>query len=179
LVSNCSYYGFAGVTGGEYNINQCTFVDYSPFGNSERYAVFLSNFIVYNDSTFYGDLTQANFGNCIIYGNFTPELILANNAQHAFNFVFDHCLIKDANKFIDVSDNTKFIKNIIGSNDDPGFQSLTNYKWNFRLKRTSGAIGAGNSDIAAQYPLDYYGASRLGILGPDIGAFQYIETTLK
>jgi hypothetical protein len=176
LISNCSYFGFAAFNGGSYEFDQCTFVDYSIYGNSERYAVLLSNYLKLTDSTYMGELAKANFGNCIIYGNCYPgpELYLLGNSKTTFNYVFDHCLIKDANKTISVSDQTKFIKNFIGSNDDPGFQSLVAYKYNFRLKQNSFAIGAGDTIIGNKFPFDYYGNSRYN--SPDIGAFQYVST---
>ncbi len=177
LISNSIQFGFVAFLGGSYEFNQCSIVDYSIYPNNNKLpkcAVLLSNYYPTNDSTYYGDLTKGNFNNCIIYGTNTPELYLLGDSNYQFNDVFDHCLIKDADKTISVSDQTKFIKNIIGSNDDPGFQSLVAYKYNFRLKQNSLAIGAGDTIVGNKFPFDYYGNSRYN--SPDIGSFQYVST---
>jgi hypothetical protein len=170
----------AGVGGGKYNFNQCTFTDYdSLYGGSERVAVVLMNNIL-NDSgrvMFSGDMKEANFGNCIIFGNTALELVLIPDNIHQFNFLFDHCLIKDQEKVLLQSlDQSKFIVPYLSSVNNPGFVSTQEYHYNFQLTKNSLAVDRGNPDIAAQYPMDYLNRSRMNDFGPDMGAYEYYPT---
>ena len=72
---------------------------------------------------FTNDLTEANFNNCIIYGNDNPEFLLENEGS-VFNFKFTNCLLRFDNSNLEgtgnyVFDNDLFYEgNIFNSNPD-------------------------------------------------------------
>ena len=77
---------------------------------------------------FLTDLTEANFNNCIIYGNDNPEILLdeIEDASVSFNFKFTNCLIRfeDTNNNFtganyDLNDTTHYEGNLF--NQDPDF----------------------------------------------------------
>ena len=122
------------------------------------------------------DLKNAYFGNCIIWGTSSVEFTTIQDDKHEFYFVLDKCYIKDKDNTINTQDKTHF-KNITRSGDnDPGFKSIEENKYDFRLKKTSGSkiINAGSIDIASPYPFDFDQHSRLNDNAPDLGAFEYI-----
>src|SRR5690606_2938451 len=89
---------FAGTYGGKYNFTHCTIANY--WSNSFRQfpSVLLNNFVVdENEVVFTNDLVEANFNNCIIYGNDNPEVILEEENGSTFNFKFTNCLIRFQN----------------------------------------------------------------------------------
>jgi hypothetical protein len=176
LIANNGYCNFFAATGGEYEFIHTTFASYANF-RSGNPSVVLTNKIKYNDTTtYYGDLKTAYFGNCIIWGTYAVEYTAIEDSKYAFNYVFDKCHIKDDNNTINTQDQTHF-KNITRSGDkDPGFVSIEEYKYNFRLKKIKGSklINAGNIDIATPYPTDFDNHNRLNDDAPDLGAFEYI-----
>ena len=172
LIANNGYYNFFAVAGGEYEFEQCTFASYALFGTSDRVSVVLTNQI--NDTIwYYSDLKSATFGNCIIYGNSSVELGFDHDSNHQFNYLFDHCLIKDANNSLDFADQSKFKNTIRSGVDDPGFISLVQYSFDFRLTKKSIAVDAGNPNIGNLYPVDYYIHNRMADGSPDLGYAEY------
>ncbi|MDC3209179.1 hypothetical protein OAT96_00370 [Chitinophagales bacterium] len=75
--------------GGSYQFENCTFS-----GTGQNEAVALSNFASNGIQGSYGDLQQANFSNCIIYGGKSNEILLNNENAAAFNFLFENCLLR-------------------------------------------------------------------------------------
>ena len=76
VFNNAGQSVFAGTYGGKYNFTHCTLANY--WNNSFRQfpAVLLNNYIEdENQMVFPNDLAEANFNNCIIYGNDNPEVI--------------------------------------------------------------------------------------------------------
>ena len=176
LIANSGFYNFYAAAGGEYEFNQCTFASYALFGTSDRVSVILTNRA--KDSIwYYGDLKTATFGNCLIFGNSALELAMDSDAIHPFNYLFDHCLIKDVDNQLDFSDQSKFKNTIRGKVDDPGFISIEQYKYDFRLAKKSIAIDAGSKEIGNLYPQDYYNHSRIDDDGPDIGYAEFYSVT--
>jgi hypothetical protein len=197
LIDNCGSYGFAAIVGGSYQFYQTTFANYYALSRtngsvnvilSNSYKLQINNDSVNIDTSFNGDLKQAYFGNCIIYGSSSYELFIVGVPGYQLNYQFEYCLIKyDINNnidtsYINVADQTKFTRNIFSTNDcsdiqngcynGPVFNSTYTYKWNFELDSLSLAKDAGSLDIARLYPFDYYQKSRLSDNGPDMGAFE-------
>lgn len=171
---------FAGTYGGKYNFTHCTIANY--WSNSFRQfpSLLLNNFVVdENETLFTNDLVQANFNNCIIYGNDNPEVILEEENGSAFNFKFTNCLIRFQNtnnaftgpnynfNDADLYDNCIF-------NQEPDF--LDPAMNMLIIGDASAANGEGNSLFANQVPFDILGEERplLGEIGSDIGAYQHI-----
>jgi hypothetical protein len=145
LVMNaCGQASFAGTFGGSYNFTHCTFNN--NWNSSKQVAVLLSNYIDTLTTRYASDLTAANFNNCIIYGSNQIEMILdiKTDLGVAFNYKFNHCLIKFNNinnqytnnslyNFTDMSTNSNYNSCYIANSAtsfNPKFKSVnTNKLW--------------------------------------------------
>ena len=165
---------FAGTYGGKYNFTHCTIANYWTNSFRQFPALFLNNFTVdENNTTFTNDLTEANFNNCIIYGNDNPEFMLDENDDAAFNFKFTNCLMRFQNTSnvptgpnYDFT-NTAFYDSVL-LNQDPEFKDASNNK--LMICEDSPAINLGNSTFASLVPNDILNMPR--IANPDLGAYQ-------
>ena len=85
---------------------------------------------------------EANFTNCIIYGNDNPEFIVDNDPSETFNFKLTNCLLRfDSNNFTGPLydfGNTSLYENVI-RNEDPEFLDAVNNK----LQIPNGSISDG------------------------------------
>ena len=108
------------------------------------------------------DLKEANFNNCIIYGNLITEISPQENQTRAFNYSFNHSLIK-----LDPTTNTNNSQytNVI-INQDPDFIDITTN--DFHIKNTSPAINSGYSSVITN---DIEGNIR--DQQPDLGVYEY------
>ena len=179
VINNSGQSSFAATLGGKYNMTHCTIANY--WNNSFRQfpALLINNFQETPDAIILSDLTEANFNNCIIYGNDNPEFILdefvAPTNPTIFNFKFTSCLLRfdDTNNNFtgdnynlnnpDLYDDNTF-------NENPDFMDTEANK--MIIGEDSGANGIGNSIIAGQVPNDILGESRT--VSPDAGAYQHI-----
>ena len=182
VINNSGQSSFAGTLGGKYNFTHCTIANYWRNSFRQFPALLLNNFTETPDATIIADLTEANFNNCIIYGNDNPELILDelndNSNPVLFEFKFTNCLIRFSdpnNNFTDDNydfDNTALYEaNIF--NEDPDFMDTENNK--MIIGENSGAVEIGN-------PIFVNGTTAFDILreqrptspNPDSGAYQHI-----
>ncbi len=120
---------------------------------------------------------DANFYNCIVYGNNDQELGIdsfPNAAPGLFNYKFDHALLKIEGTF--PTSNPLFYNAIIratGSSNSPRFQDVDNNI--YKLDSTSIAIDAGDAAFLSIDPIlntDLEGLVRPQGLGPDLGAYE-------
>jgi hypothetical protein len=163
---------FAGTYGGKYNFTHCTIANYWTNSFRQFPALFLNNFVVDEDNmTFTNDLTEANFNNCIIYGNDNPEFILDENDDAAFNFKFTNCLLRFQNTSnvpigpnYDFSNTTLYQEIVL--NQDPKFKDASNNR--MIICEDSPANGRGSIDFIIVS--DILGESRTS--PPDLGAYQ-------
>ncbi|WP_026753161.1 hypothetical protein [Sediminibacter sp. Hel_I_10] len=176
VINSSGQSSFAGTLGGRYNFTHCTLANY--WNNSFRQfpSVLLNNFITDENNNDIGNgLIEANFTNCIIYGNDNPELILDNINGFDFNFKFTNCLIR----FQDSGDN------FIGDNynfantdlyDSCIFNAEPNFKAPFENMMIIGDNSAANNQalFISDVPEDILGISRNNDPSPDIGAYQHI-----
>ncbi len=189
IIADSNDYAVTLLKGGDYNFYHCTINNRGLIweGRSSDYTLAIANEfdnpeidstgtkIVYIKRK--GDLTAANFVNCIIYGNKNNELQFRDNSENLFNYKFDHCIIKENPDSVD-SDNPEHYYNII-FNENPEFindYSRSNY--NFQLDTLSPAIDKGDPSIISEYPFleyDFNGNPRNADEAPDIGAFERIE----
>ncbi|WP_158850950.1 hypothetical protein [Algibacter sp. L1A34] len=178
VINNAGQSSFAGTIGGRYNFTHSTIVNYWDNGFRQLPSVLLNNFILdeENNATL-ANLGEANFNNCIIYGNDNPEFLLEQieDESVSFNFKFTNCLIRfqdDSNFFTeavyDLTDTNHFENNIF--NKDPNFKDTTLNQ--FVIGDDSEAINQANSTFAIQVPTDILGVNRT--TSPDIGAYQHI-----
>ncbi|GGW64750.1 hypothetical protein GCM10008085_15960 [Winogradskyella epiphytica] len=172
VINNCGQSSFAGTFGGKYNFTHCTIANY--WNNSFRQfpALLLNDFIVdANNTIITNDLIEANFTNCIIYGNDNPEFLLENEGD-VFNFNFTNNLLRFDNNNLEGNGNyifddpTFYVSNIF--NQLPDFQDP--YENLMHIGQVSGAKGQALALSPAGY--DILGQPRDGS-NPDIGAYNY------
>ncbi|WP_242204355.1 hypothetical protein [Aestuariivivens insulae] len=178
VINNAGQSAFAGTFGGKYNFTHSTIANYWNNGFRSYPSVLLSNFIVDEDNNpIITDLTEANFNNCIIYGNDNPEILLDEIEDDAvnFNFKFTNCLIRfkdDNNNFTgpnyDLLDTNHYEGNIF--NEDPHFKDPSNNQ--LIIGEESAGIGKGLAAFATQVPFDILNVDRTS--SPDLGAYQHI-----
>ena len=178
IINKAGQASFAGTIGGKYNFTHCTLVNYWENSFRQFPAVLLNNFTVDEDSNaILADLTEANFNNCIIYGNDNPEILLDEIEDDAvsFNFKFTNCLIRfedNNNNFTgpnyDFNDTSKY-EGIIFNLDPDFFNPRLNQ---LIIGEESAAINQGNPAFASQVPFDILNVNRIST--PDLGAYQHI-----
>lgn len=192
VFANSRSAAFLSAQGGEYEFYHCTLASYPIFGLVGCGAsAALMNYASIPDTSssdpnalkyFYGDLKKAYFGNCILFGELKNEVFLRSKGDYAFEYIFDHNLIKGTTDELNIADEKRFIKVKIISKEEtvnPGFNKIdkSNYLYDFELTRTSLAREIGSVEIARLYPIDYNGNSRLADGSPDAGAFEYIAVS--
>ncbi|MBN1599011.1 MAG: hypothetical protein JW894_12020 [Bacteroidales bacterium] len=126
------------------------------------------------DVTYSEDL-NLNFYNSILYGTKDQEILYDSITDVAFNYYFDHCLIKNHEDSLDYDDPEHFNKIIL--NIDPAFinDSISLDDYNFELNTMSPAIDSGSINLIQGIPsldLDFKGNSRTADGMPDLGAFE-------
>lgn len=179
IINNAGQSSFAGTIGGKYNFTHCTLVNYWENSFRQFPSVLLNNFTVDEDlNAVLADLAEANFNNCIIYGNDNPEILLDEIEDDAisFNFKFTNCLIRfedNNNNFTgpnyDFNDTSKY-DGIIFNLDPDFFNPNLNQLF---IGEESAAINQGNPTFASQIPFDILNVNRIS--APDLGAYQHIS----
>ncbi|RED45462.1 hypothetical protein DFQ10_102335 [Winogradskyella eximia] len=174
VINNCGQSSFAGTYGGKYNFTHCTIANYWDSSFRQFPALLINDFIVdENNTIFTNDLTEANFNNCIIYGNDNPEFLLENEGS-VFNYKFNNCLLRFNNSSLsgtgnyDFDDTTFYNNNVF--NEDPKFKSP--FENLMRIGDDSGAKGIGNTFGVAEAPRDILGFLRSSSI--DAGAYNFI-----
>src|SRR5690606_32590855 len=116
-----------------------------------------------NEMVFTNNLSEANFNNCIIYGNDNPEFFLDKKEGSDFNFKFTNCLMRFQNtsnvptgENYDFT-NTSLYENVI-FNEDPDFLDPSNNK--MMIGDNSAANNQGNGTFANQVPNDILNMDR-------------------
>lgn len=178
VLNNAGQSALAATFGGKYNFTHCTIANYWQNGPRPLPAVLVNNFIIdENETAIVTDLVEANFNNCIIYGNDNPEFLLDEIEDDGvnFNFKFTNCLVRfddRNNNFTGPNfdfDNTSLYENVI-FNQDPNFLEPSENM--LIIGDDSAANGQGNSTFANQVPVDILNVNRTN--APDIGAYQHI-----
>ena len=126
LVYDCMT-SFLVMDGGNYSFTGCTFADYWRYSTRSLQSVVLTNYILNSDGSVAstGDLTAANFTDCIIYGNYGEGEFLAAGIEGVqLNYSLTHCLVKGGDW-----------------DEDPMFEDVEND--NYRLRDGSPAAGIG------------------------------------
>ena len=178
VINNSGLSSFAGTLGGKYNLTHCTIANYWGNGFRQFPAVLLNNFVLDdNNNAVLADLTEANFNNCIIYGNDNPEILLdeVEDDAVAFNFKFTNCLIRFENNDsgfsgpnYDLNDTNHYEGNVF--NESPDFKDPDLNM--FIIGEASAAINKGLPIFATQVPTDILNVNRT--TAPDLGAYQHI-----
>jgi hypothetical protein len=172
LIANCGQFAAALTIGGSYEFYHCTFANYWGYSTRKTPSILLNNYYIdIYGSTQVRNLNKALFGNCIIYGNKESEIVLDKNLSGEFNFKFDHSLIKVSADFS--TNDPIFFENVI-KNENPTFKDP--YKYDYELDTLSIAKDAGKVEFGLRFPLDIKLDNRTTDAGPDLGAFERIET---
>jgi len=165
VISKCGQYTIACNIGGIYNFTHCTFANYWDYNHRSTPSILLNNYYEGADGNIYvRNLEEANFTNCIIDGSLSTEVSFQEQELGAFNYTFDHCLIK-----LDPTistDNTHYQNAII--NQSPKFKD--NLEGDFHLAEDSPAIDSGNN--STDDTSDIEGNPRNNA---DIGAYEFNE----
>lgn len=179
VLNNAGQASFGATFGGKYNVTHSTIANYWNSSFRQFPALLINNFVIDEDNTaFVSDLTEANFSNCIIYGNDNPELLIdeIEDASIVFNFKFTNCLLQfqDSSNFFtsenyDFEDTTHYENMIF--NDDPDFRDA--FENDLMIGEDSAANGQGNTTFATQVPNDILGIDRTA--SPDLGAYQHTD----
>lgn len=161
--------------GGRYNFRHCTFANYWRNSFRDFSAVLVDNFVDLGEAGIFSrDLVEANFQNCIIYGNNNLEFFAAGVSEVALNYKLENTLLR----FNDFSDqfindprfdftNTSLYETII-LNEDPDFFDTRNSLFN--IGENSAANNLGKIETANLVPFDILGVDRTA--NPDAGAYQ-------
>ncbi|WP_411766977.1 hypothetical protein [Winogradskyella sp. A3E31] len=174
VINNSGQSSFAGTVGGKYNFTHCTIANYWDNSFRQFPALLLNDFVQVDESSIATNpLVEANFNNCIIYGNDNPEFILDQQGDD-FNFKFTNCLLRFDNDNLEGTPNYVFgdMTNYEGNifNQEPNFEAPFDNL--LRIGEDSAANGAANSLFSMQVPFDILGTSRSAT--PDIGAYESV-----
>ena len=178
VINNAGQAAFAGTFGGRYNITHGTLTNYWLNGPRPIPAVLINNFIVdENETAIVTDLIEANFNNCIIYGNDNPEFFPdeVEGDGVSFNFKLTNCLVRFDDRNTNFTgpnfnfNDTNYYENVI-FNSDPNFFDTRENK--MIIGDESAANGQANVTFANQVPTDILNVNRT--TAPDIGAYQHI-----
>lgn len=176
VINNCGQFSMLVQLGGSYEFTHCTFANYWTQSFRNTPAVFLDNTLLAGDVLNIAELAQANFTNCIIYGNKDEELGLNSDPDAPFNFKFVNTQIRFDDDFGDFNeeplfdfDNVASYENIIrgGQPDflDPSLNML-------QVGEDTAGNGLGLPAGATLYPLDIIGTNRA--TAPDFGAYESV-----
>ena len=147
VIGNCSQYAVVLNIGGSYDFRHCTIGNYWSYSTRITQSLILNNhYTDVNNHVNLRPLTNAYFGNCIVYGSITDEILLDSLHGALFNYHFDHCLLKTA---ISTSSASHFNNCII--NSDPAFIDVNSN--NYQLGSGSAAINKGSGRYCLRYPV--------------------------
>lgn len=171
-INNCGQAALYLALGGKYNFYNSTFANYWTKSYHDFPTVLISNSFETPETLFIADLEEANFYNCIIYGNQNYELLFDKQEGAAFNYKFENTLIRfndftglyQDDPLYDFADNNYFENCII--NEDPVFLNAAENKLN--ISEESPANGLANPQTATSN--DILGNSRGA--NPDSGAYE-------
>ncbi|WP_179019925.1 right-handed parallel beta-helix repeat-containing protein [Winogradskyella forsetii] len=175
VINNCGQSSFAGTFGGKYNFTHCTIANYWNTSFRQFPALLLNDLVIDENGLAVvnpNGLTEANFNNCIIYGNDNPEFILENEGN-VFNYKFNNCLLRFDDDNLagtgnyDFNDTTFYEDNVFNQNpdfEDP-FENL------MRIGADSGAKGINDSTFGVED--DILGVSRSSSGSIDAGAYNF------
>lgn len=162
VIADCKQYLAALTMGGSYTFRHSTFANYWDHSIRQEPSIFINNYFVYEQVAYPIDLVNAYFGNCIMYGSNSSEVMLDKNNDAVFNPLFENCLVKS-----DTGLGNAF-RNCI-KNEDPLFVDTD--KEDYSLQENSPAIDAGKDSIANLFQYDINGNMRYP--EPDLGAYEY------
>ncbi len=176
VINNCGQFSMLVQLGGSYNFTHCTFANYWSQSFRNTPSVFLDNTLLAGDTLFVADLQEANFTNCIIFGNQGEELGFNQDESALLNYNFRNTMIRfddtfgnfENDSFFDFTNITLYTDIIRGGN--PDFQDEQNNL--LQVGEETDGNGQGLQSAALQFPVDINGINRT--TAPDLGAYESI-----
>ncbi len=170
VANNCGQATILLTLGGTYNFTHCTFANYWNSSSRSFPTLYISNWL----GGFASNLIEANFTNCIVYGNENLEFTLNKENGVAFNYKFTNCLLRfndvgsqfTTNPLYDTDNASVFENNIL--NQNPNFKNSNANNFNIN-ENTSPATNTA-LDIIPTFN-DIINTAR-PINASDIGAYQ-------
>jgi hypothetical protein len=178
-ITNCGANVLCAEKGGDYDFRNCTLARF--FGGRGYPAIQLSNYTTDSIGTQQpGALKNAYFGNCIISGNQGSEIALNELTGTEFTFRFDKCIVDwDSTLYHGSGYPARFTDCLY--NEDVKFTDP--YKNLFSLDSLSAAIDVASpliiSTSGTDISFDRKGVSRFLDAGPDLGAYERVQTGKK
>jgi len=164
VLGDCGRAALALDFGGNYVFKYLTIGNFWSSSVRLDSALYLSNYFFDNmGKKISNPLTNASFVNIILYGAQDDELSFKRDASTAFNFMFDHCLLKTHKSISDAAHYTKCLVN-----KDPGFVNVLTY--NYQIDSISPAIRQGIDVIDILFDIK----RKTRGSPPDLGAYQYV-----
>jgi len=170
VIANCGQLGIL-LQGGVYDFRHCTFANYFRDAIRQDPNLAITNYYLDPNDVLYVYSMDAYFGNSIIYGNLSEEMLLDHDEGADFNYKFDHCLLKTE---MNIGDQELFPGCI--KNQEPIFVNV--YENNLALDTLSPGIDVGSINVINSSPFptiidkDILGISRIS--SPDMGAYEFI-----
>lgn len=170
VVANCGQLGLL-LQGGLYDFRHCTFANYFREAVRQDPNLAITNYYLDPNDVLYVYNTDAYFGNSIIYGNLSEEILLDHDEAGEFLYTFDHCLLRTE---MNIGEQESFPGCI--KNQAPVFVDAD--KNMMALDTLSPGIDQGDINVVGSSPFpgiidkDILGTTRLP--SPDIGAYEYI-----
>ncbi len=177
--------------GGRYRFAHCTLSNHIVLATrSGTSTLVLADTARVDGQPRYFPLSEARFDNCLIDGSITGdttktyggELALVSRdgrpatGSSTFNYHFNACYILTKA----LKDNPRFVGCLFGFARRPVYVKSGSrkdaYAYDFRLGNKSVGLGAADRTVAAEFPTDRYGVSRLaGATAPTIGAYEHVH----
>lgn len=114
VFNNCGESSLACTQGGTYNFIHCTINN--SFSSTKQTALVLNNYLKLSETTFNYNNLNANFNNCIIYGNNSRNIFLDKKNEAGFVHNFNHCLIKFNSQGSQLTDQELLLYNFTSTN---------------------------------------------------------------
>jgi hypothetical protein len=167
VITRCGQYAVALTRGGGYEFTHCTIANYWNSSQRSTPSVYMNDYAVDEMENFVEfPLYQADFNNCIIWGNNEEELEI-DYQFGSDNHHFNNVLLKS-----EIDTNTANFNNIL-LNMDPLFVNPS--EDDYQLQATSPAKDYGDVNWVTGILIlesDIKGKSRIADLAPDLGAYE-------
>lgn len=168
VISSGGEYLLAGIGGGLYNFDNCTFANNWINGTRRTPSVYLTNVLpVTSTEAAVYPIPSSKFRNCIIHGNATNEIALdLDDELVSVNLRFENCLVRAAEEDFEPL-LPYFFDSFAGQN--PGFKDFND--GDFTLAENAFVIGKGKyiSTVTHDVQGNPYANP------PAIGAYEYFE----
>ena len=171
VVSSGGQYLLAGLGGGSYNFDNCTFANNWRYSTRQTPSVFLTNMLpVSSTEVAVLEITASKFRNCIVYGNGLNEIGLdMDDAEGVvpINLKFENTLVKAEQQVMEPILDYFIGATYVGPN--PGFIDFANR--DFHLSPNAFVIGKGQyiGGLSTDFDGNPYANP------PAIGAYEFVE----